>query len=100
MSGGERSRPPRGEGYLPVCTTAGRKIGETPRRRLRKEVGLTAGGRRPPPSKRKEVSRRLAESFCARDRYRMAETAEPWLGKHRSCGARRARSGFGRTRPC
>jgi hypothetical protein len=50
--------------------------------RLRKEVGLTAGNRRFPTTNREEVSRRLADSSCARERYRMAETRKP-LGKQR-----------------
>jgi hypothetical protein len=37
-------------------------------------LGLDSQGAAGPETKRKEVSRRLAESSCARDRDRMAET--------------------------
>ena len=55
-----------------AATIGSEKRGHAPRRP--QGLALTARGPQAPHSSRKEVSRRLAECFHARDRYRMAET--------------------------
>ena len=82
MSGGSAVKTAVGRGGSPVlaATIGSEKRGNAPRRP--QGLALTARGPQAPHSKRKEVSRRLAESSCARDRHRMAETRRR-LGKRR-----------------
>src|SRR5579883_2361058 len=75
--------PTRGEGDHPVCTTAGRKIGDTPRV-APKGLGIDGQGAAGPASIGIESAegchwhRRYAEKFATNSPQRRAERLREW----------------------